>query len=427
MAETDAQISQSLNSIRKAQKDLANGLAIPIHVHILDECIPEELSSRQSGYVYVLWHVCSDGKRIPYIGETGTTLAERKASHIYQARSRLRKGESVNPDGLYYAMLIDMKNGLNPEETFQIESLLEIKGSAKERKEAEAKIYREWVKTYPRLYNLAADGGYHSGGMGNRISCVLAIGEDEFEYISISALMRDMAEALKLPLEKFSSRTRQRLLMGWSYPEAFGLIPRVDGRRTKASIARKEATEKTGLSTVAQKSMDVRAARRARRTVNSIIENLFRPGMPDHKMLMAKANANKVPKATRINRLDQIRRGLVAATSAADVIEYCARPSEDRRQLVTITLPNGITYTKGVNEWAKCVNALARMFPKKRVLSFSGAKRRFKEVLQVENPTNEDLLFAIGLKEKENNRVGAEHLGIKLTRRHRFDGKPHAK
>ena len=422
-------MSRSIRAIRKAWKTVNDGKPIPVQVVLLDNHVAEELSARQSGYVYVLWHQLPDGTRIPYIGETGTTLRERKASHIYQARSRYRQGQTVNRRGLYHAILMDIANGLNPEETFQIEPLSEIKGSVKDRKLAEAAIYQEWVSvgTHPVLYNIAADGGYHSGGMGNRTSCLLVIDETEFEYTSMSAMLRDVAEALGCDLKGFSSRFRQRVSLGWDYAEALELAVKVDGRHTDVSLAREEIKQATGKAKTGIKWKEVGAARRARGIVNPIIDQLFQRGMTGHAELMLKAKAERIPLATRVLRMDQIRSGEIPAATAEEVIAYCCRPPKDRRKMLSITLPDGTTSTMGINEWAKNAGELAKRFGISEVLSFSGIKGRLRRVLEAKSPRNEDLLFAIGLRQKKIDRVGVEQLGIKLTKRNRYDGKPHAK
>lgn len=401
-----------------------NGQPLGVSVNLLDDYVPEETSSRQHGYVYVLWHTRHDGKKIPYIGETGTTLDERKASHIYQARSRARQGLSFNPAGLYFAVIKDDC----PESNFSIEMLREIHGSVDERKLAESDVLAEFKADpkWPTLYNLAANGGYHSGGAGNKQSCILVIESEEFIYTSQQALFRDVADVLGLKVKSFSFAARQRIKLGYTWAEALRLAPRVDGRKTPSSLNRRQMIVSLGVKEAGLKSKEVRDLLRAQPTKNPIVDQFSDRSSPAWEQLTAAARQRQVAASTRHWRLDEIRRGVVPATTVAEVIAHCVASRRDRRTKYTVALPDGSQHTFGVNEW---VAHMERVPAKEKAeeLSRSGLKRRLRSLANAEPPTNDQLLWALGFVKKAPTRVRLADLDLKLVRRQRFDGGPRAK
>lgn len=346
--------------------------------------------------VYKITHHLADNKKKLYIGVTCRTLEDRLRAHFNE--STREKPRGLSHFSLGYAIREQLEHNKSDDalwKSFEI-ATLENYRSVQEMLDGEGFWIDEFDTMAPHGYNLMR-GGSSAGGPSNSKPCEIFLDGSLQKFTSIQAATEAVAKFMGITDEKqvsrFKGRVRTRMNCkdgpGWTFAAALDLEPREDLRTTERSRTAKQ--DKENLDTV--RSRDYRRLKAEKLENVGKVETIPHPNnLSETVSIKEAAKLLNIAKSTLRWRLDQIR-PKIETMAAKDIIAHL-ETSQTREKQFHVTLPSGEEINAGHN-------ALAAQFSRQGH-SVSAIKSRLRKLGPA--PTNDDLLVAIGKKERPDVR-----------------------
>ncbi|WP_022964258.1 GIY-YIG nuclease family protein [Halopseudomonas pelagia] len=333
------------------------------------------------------------GNNKSYVGLTQRRLQDRLKAHINE--SSRGKPRGISPFTLGYAIRDHLQNfpAEPPEDWFVIELLKEY-ATLEEMRDGEG-YWIDTLKTMaPRGFNIMR-GGSSVGGPSNSAPCEIFLGGRLRKFISFTAAAKTVAIAngVEDPEEitRFTNRAKMRVRgqedkpeSKYSLVEALGIKPRDDGRTTNLS---REAKASGRLIDTARSSRQ-RRKRRCQLDADGVATNIKLPSLSNPNKRVSQIEHFKelnVKPSTGRSRLAQIAPQIHLMTPR-EIDKHLLTP-QDRSKPIRVILPDGQEITGGINFVARTYSRTGH--------SFSGIKARLRKL--GDNPSNDELLIAIGL------------------------------
>jgi hypothetical protein len=335
-----------------------------------------------------------NGKR--YVGLTQRTLQVRLKAHFNE--STREKPSGISPFTLGYAIRDHLQKFPNEplKDAFVIE-LLQVYATLDEMRDGEGFWIDNLRTMAPEGFNIMR-GGSSVGGPSNAKPCEIFLGGRLQTFSSFTAAGKAVASANGVvdpnAVKRFidSAKMKMRGTKGkpeskYSLAEALGIEPREDGRWTDVSRAAKVA----GRSVDTERSRHQRQKLRDQRLVDGVTTGqlpcFYNPTLRVSQSAVFEALG--ISASTGRYRLAQIAAQLDLMTTR-EIHEHLRKP-QDRSKPITVDMPDGQRVILGMNALAK-----AHARPGHGVAIIKARLRKLGA-----NPSNDELLIAIGLVAKE--------------------------
>jgi hypothetical protein len=345
-----------------------------------------------------------------YVGVTQRPLAIRLAAHGTIARRHPERGR---PGSLAAAIRQTFADGLPFQTAFQAEILAETSLPAEARR-----LERVWINRLgtasPRGFNVMP-GGASLGGPANAIPLTLAHPTRGFLRFAslmdaVTATDRERQREAKPPLQLGTIYARREL--GWSIEEALELTTHVDGRRRRAAFrwrgrsyrTLEEVAQVDGVAIATIRSRLHRARRAGCEVWHDAAKDRRLPG--SHRTGDAKCGRQKplalphpadpksapvdaasfarmsgLPRATVLHRHHRLLETHGSAVLPRAIVLAALVARQDRRVVLSLSLPGGQTLRDGVRALIRTVlSDPALNGSRAEKLGFSAIRARLRRV-----------------------------------------------
>ena len=374
---------------------------------------------------YIIYVLRERATERSYVGLTSRSLQQRVSAHLSQSR----RDTVVRDAGLMAALQRTCPVGTD----FVTAWDSRVLARTDDVNQARA-LERHWIATLsaasPQGYNLMP-GGASVGGPGNALPITVTLSTEEHRhYASIHDAIADLDRTATVEERAVvtPATVYYRLSQGWSAAEAFGYAPRQDrrGRRDAFQLGNqtyttlREAAADTGLCVgalrsrlhrrrVSESESDADLGHDARQGGTAYQPRRGRPlglrlhGVEGRLTAAAYAARTGLSKSTVIYRWhaavrDGLDPGWLSTCQLFHLLVTCC----ERRKVLTLTLPDGRSWSGGERELIRRLMADADLEASRAEhLSVSGIRRRLRTLAVADRGIPGCVAWAFGFQSKE--------------------------